>query len=130
MLFGCFCFTMLGCLLVTEATAGAQGVVSCKYLKAGGRHIELELQVTGTVPVTVIVLQNLPPEVKIVRSKPAMKKYNQKNGQAKWLLKNVSPGKVKVTMELDKSIMPGQISGKLRYRSPDGGAMETMLISP
>ena len=123
------CLGLPGGFTATPAMAGDAGVVTCKYLKAGGSVIELELQVAGTKPVTVIVHQYLPDGVKIVASKPPMKKYNQQKGQAKWLLKNIFPGRKIVRMELDKEVKPGEISGEIRYRAPESGAMKKMLIT-
>ncbi len=127
---GVLCAGLLGCLTALPSTARAGGIVSCKYLRAGGHNIQLELQVAGKAPVTIIVLQNFPVGVRIVDSRPAMKKYNKKKGQAKWLLKNVGPGRKILSMELDKSVKPTEINGELRYRPPNGGPMETMLITP
>ncbi len=125
----CLCVGLLGCFAVMPSMARAEGIVSCKYLKAEGRNIELQLEVTGPAPVTIIVLQYLPAGVKILNSKPAMKKYNHKKGVAKWLLKNVRPGKMRVRMKFDKALKPGKIKGELRYRVPGSGTMESMLIN-
>ncbi len=115
---------------VMPSFAWADGLISCKYLKAAGHDIELELEVRGGAPLTVIVLQHLPAGVNVVGSRPAMKKYEAENGLAKWLLKNVKPGKSVVSIKLDKAVKPGDIKGELRYRTPDSGVMEEMMISP
>ena len=125
----CLCVGLLGSFVAMPSMARAKGIVSCKYLRAEGRNIELQLEVTGPVPVTIIVLQYLPAGVKILNSKPVMKKYNQKKGVAKWLLKNVRPGRMRVRIKFDKALKPGEIKGELRYRMPGSGIMESMLIN-
>ena len=109
-------------------SAVAEGLISCKYLKGSGSKIELQLDISSPPPSTIIILQYLPAGVEILKSRPKMKKYNKERGQARWLLKDVHPGSMKVMMELNKAVNKGAIKGELRYRNPESGSMETMDI--
>lgn len=105
----CLC-TLLGINLPVFSYASQ--LVECRYLKVQGQEIEIEVSISSPPPATVIIIQNLPAGVTIKRSSPPAKKFNQKSGEAKWLLKGVRPGTVKMAMHLDRPIRPTEKAAK------------------
>jgi hypothetical protein len=108
----------------------AAELVMCRYLKASGNEITLELQIGSPPPASLIVIQNLPSDVEIVSSSPPIKKLSKNQGEAKWLLTGLSPGNVVLVLTLNAPVAPGQISGELRYKNPTSGAMVQLPIRP
>ena len=75
----------------------------------------------------MIVIQNLPKGVKVVGSKPELKKYNPNKGVAKWLLRKVAPGKMVVSLQLDRPVDKGEINGEVRCRNSAGKMVSIAL---
>ncbi len=119
-----------GLSAVMAASADASELVSCRYLKDRGENIELELQIASPPPATVIVIQKLPPGVDIEKSRPEVKKFNRKRGEAKWLLKGVQAGELVLAMKLDKPVRPDEIAGEIRYMDPRSGNMVKIKVKP
>jgi hypothetical protein len=122
---------ILACLLVAAATAwGQEKLVSCRYLKAEGKTIQLELSIGRPAPSTVIVIQNLPSGARIVGASPPVKRFDPQSGEAKWLLKGVRSGELLVQMELSRPIRARELRGQIRYKHPATGAMVAERIAP
>lgn len=116
--------------LSRTAPVMARELVTCRYLAASGTRIEIELNVGAPPPATLIVMQNLPPDVSVVETSQPVKKFSQRPGEAKWLLMGIRPGITLLGFTLNKAIRPGQISGEMLYNAPDSGVMVRMPFSP
>lgn len=108
----------------------AAELVRCRYLKASGTEITLELQIGSPPPASLIVIQNFPSDVEIVSSSPPIKKLSKNQGEAKWLLTGLSPGNVVLVLTLNAPVAPGQITGEIRYKNPISGSMVQLPIRP
>lgn len=121
--------TLLACLISTVPLS-ARELVTCRYLAASGTRIEIELTIGAPPPPTLIIMQNLPPDVNVVETSQPVKKFSQKPGEAKWLLMGVKPGTTLLSFTLSKAIRPGQLSGEMLYNAPDSGTMVRMPFTP
>ncbi|MDH3360670.1 MAG: hypothetical protein OEL55_07350 [Desulfobulbaceae bacterium] len=116
--------------LLFGANVRADEMVSCKYLQSKGKKISLQLDIGSPPPTMLILIQKLPEGISITKSSPQAKKYNYQKREAKWLMKNLTPGTTLFTMELDKEITADQLSGEIRYKSPDSRRMKVIPINP
>ena len=122
---------MLICSLISAAAArGQEKLVSCRYLKAQGQTIQLELSIGRPAPTTVIVIQNLPPGAAIVSASPPVKRFDAASGEAKWLLKGLTSGQRLLEMKLSTPIQARELRGQIRYKHPATGAMVAEHIAP
>ncbi|MEN8136488.1 MAG: hypothetical protein ABFS18_13280 [Thermodesulfobacteriota bacterium] len=114
-------------VLLCPLAAAAEDLVSARYLKGEGQEIKIELAISSPAPPLVIVVQHLPKDVKVVAAEPELKKYNPNKGVAKWLLRKVAPGKMMVSLQLDRSIEKGEINGEVRCRDAAGKMVSILL---
>lgn len=123
---------LLSFLLAVSPAVASHGteLVTCSYLKSSGPEIQLEVRVASPPPASLIIIQNFPAGIDIVSSSPEINKFNKKQGEAKWLLKGISPGNLILSLTLNAPIGPGQINGELRYKNPVDGSMVRMPIRP
>lgn len=126
---GYLLFIFLLIFMTPLASQGAE-LVSCRYLESSGNKILLEMSIGTPPPASLIIIQNIPTGVDIISSSPQIKKFNKKQGEAKWLLKDVGAGNMTLTLTLSSPIGPGQISGEIRYKNPVNGSMIQMPIRP
>jgi len=122
----------VGALLLTilpmQVCAG--NLVSAKYITSEGQKIVMELRIQSPAPNTVIVIQHLPKDTGIKQSDPPFDKYNPKRCEAKWLLRKVKPGTLRISMETTGSVKAGEVRGEIRYKDPSTGTMSKTHISP
>lgn len=123
-------FVLFLLTMINPVAGQTAELVMCRYLKASGNEITLELQIGSPPPASLIVTQNLPGDIEIVSSSPPIKKLSKNQGEAKWLLTGLSPGSVVLVLTLNAPVAPGQISGEIRYKNPSSGAMVQMPIRP
>jgi hypothetical protein len=114
-------------LLLCPLTAAAEELVSGHYLTGVGKEIKIELEIGSPAPPLVIVIQNLPPGTGVISSRPRLKKYDPKKGEAKWLLNKVKPGKTTVSLQLDRAVGAGELSGEIRSRMGGGKMVSSAL---
>lgn len=112
------------------ATALAREMVSGRYLSGSGEKIVLELDIASPPPGSLIIHQYLPAGVEISRAEPPVKKYNSTTGTAKWFFKKVKAGKMRVVMELDRSLGQGAVRAELRCRDQQTGEMVQVVVTP
>lgn len=110
--------------------AWGNDLVSCRYLKAQGKEILLEIVIGKPAPGVVIVIQNVPASARMVKSSPQVKKYDQATGELKWLLPVTGPGTMQLSMNFDRPMQKTEISGEIRYTDPRTGEMMKMPIKP
>ncbi len=122
----------VGVLLLTilpmQVCAG--DLVSAKYISSEGQKIVMELRIQSPAPNTVIVIQHLPRGTGIKQSHPPFDKYNTKRCEAKWLLRKIKPGTLRISMETTGSVKAGDVRGEVRYKDPSTGKMSKTHISP
>ena len=108
----------------------AKDLISCRYVKASGQNVVLELNIENPVPAMVIVMQKIPKGTSVINATPNFKKYNRASGEIKWLLASLKPGHMLVTMNLSKSVHKGDVTGEIHYKSPTTGTTVRMAIVP
>ena len=113
-----------------EKSVSAADLVSGHYISSAGKRIDLALDIQSPAPASVIVEQYLPPDTEIVVSKPEFKKYNRKKGEVKWLLKNVSSGKMTISLQLANAIGKGDVQALIRCKDPATGKFIEKKIHP
>jgi hypothetical protein len=123
-----FCFVVFLCAAVFPAKGWAQDMIRGKYLTSFGSTIVLELYVQEPPPSNIIVHQFLPKGISLVRSEPVVTRFSPKKGKAKWLLKKVGAGTMRITMELSAAIEPGAVMAKVRCRDQETGKMTDIVI--
>ena len=122
--------TMLAGFLIMLAgplTAVADELVSGRYLSASGKEIRVELKIDSPPPASVIIVQKLPKGTGVIASSPKVKMYDPVKGEAKWLLSKVSPGKMTISMTLDRAMAKGDVSGEVRCRNTAGKMVKVPL---
>ena len=116
-------------LFAGEPTSAAD-IVSGRYISSAGKTIELAINIQSPSPASLIIEQYLPPGTMIKSSQPKLKKYNIKKGKAKWLLKNVRTGKIKVTLHLADKVGKENIRALLRCKDPATGSFVEQIVVP
>lgn len=111
---------IIAAVMIWPLVAKAGELVAGRYLPGDGQEIKLELEIGSPPPPLVIVVQNLPKGIKVVGSSPELIRYDPDEGVAKWLLHKVNPGKMVITLRLDRPVEKGKIRGELRWRNPAG----------
>ncbi len=125
-LFGFFAILLL---LICE-TAQARDLVSGRYISSQGKQIVLELDIAKPPPSNLIVQQFLPAGVNIVSSSPGAIKFDAGKGKAKWLIKQVKPGKMLFSMDLSEEITSGAVRAEVLCRDKKTGEMAEIVIRP
>ncbi|MBC8316798.1 MAG: hypothetical protein H8E41_02765 [Desulfobulbaceae bacterium] len=110
--------------------ADAADLVSGSYTSFSGNSIVLSIDIQSPPPASLIIEQYLPPGTEIVGSEPKLKKYNIKKGEAKWLLKDVRPGKMTVKLQLAGKIAKGDVRALLRCMDPATGKFVEKNVTP
>jgi hypothetical protein len=123
-----FVGTLLLAILPIKVYAG--DLVSAGYITSEGQKIVMELKIHSPVPNTVIVIQHLPKGTGIKQSLPHFDKYNPKHCEAKWLLKKVKPGTLRISMEITGSVKSNEVRGEIRYKDPSTSTMSRIYVSP
>lgn len=122
---------LLACVaLLAVQPASARDLVSGRYISSAGKNIILDLDVKGRAASNLIVHQFLPAELDIISASPAYMKFNKKRGKVQWLIKNVQPGKVRISMELSEPLPPGLVRAEVRCRDQETGRMMDITINP
>lgn len=113
---------------VDSALAGEQ--VSAKYVVAAdGNEVVVRLELGLSPPATLMVIQNIPPGARLTESQPEAKTIDSEKQEAKWLLLGVRPGVETVRMLFDRKVGRDELRGEVRYRVPETGKMESLLIA-
>ncbi len=119
---------LLPCLCFA-AQAQATGVVSGRYLTRTSTELTLEIKVESPVPVTLIIIQHLPPGTTPATASPSYKKYNEKKGEVRWLFRNVQTGTLKINLTLMTPVKPDQVHAEIRCMDPVTGTLVTTLVN-
>ncbi|MHB8808906.1 MAG: hypothetical protein ACYC9M_02685 [Desulfobulbaceae bacterium] len=122
-----FLFPLLVLLLPGASCAGAG--VSAVYTQAQGTLLAVEIRVGAPPPSSLILIQNLPLGVTILSAQPPANNVNPGKGEAKWLLRDITSGQVTIRMTLDRPVNAGDISAEIRFKSAQGGGMQTLPVA-
>ncbi|OKY74244.1 MAG: hypothetical protein BM485_14570 [Desulfobulbaceae bacterium DB1] len=117
--------------VVTLALPGAtcaRELVGGRYVSSAGVNIVLELDIKSAAAGNLIVHQFFPAGITMVKSSPPAMKFD--NGKAKWLIKKVQPGTLRIAVELSGPIPPGEVRAEVRCRDQETGKMLNIAISP
>ena len=115
-------------ILFPNLSNGAANVTAT-YTKSHGTELIVSITVTTPTPSSLILVQHLPPGVRITHAQPAAKNINLKKGQAKWLIKEVTPGTQTIRMSLDQTVAEQDISATIRYKPAKDGKMRTLPVA-
>lgn len=102
-------------------------LVTARYKEIAGQEIVISLSIADPPPPTIIVIQNVPPQVAVTQSQPATKSVNRSRGEIKWLLTNIAPSKFTLHLTLERPISPTEVSGEIRYREPNGSMVSAAI---
>lgn len=114
--------------LLMPAMLMAAPDITARYAQSQGTRLVIEINVGASQPASVILVQHLPPGVRILSSQPEAEQYGENRGGAKWLLRNLRPGTSTVTMTLDRAVSGADISAEIRFKSAQGGKMTTIQV--
>lgn len=119
-----FAIVIMGLLPLTSHASTVNG----RFIKGSGSTITLEISVGTPAPTSIIVEQSFSQKNTIKAAQPKPKKISG-NGNAKWLLKNIKPGKKRFTLQL-ASPLKGSIRGVVRYKDPASGKFLEKSFTP
>ncbi len=88
----------------------------------------IEITAGSNPPASAILMQRLPVGTRILASQPKVSNYNPKKSKAKWLLRNLNPGKSTVSMTLDQAVKATEISAEIRFKPQPGEKMITIQV--
>jgi len=108
--------------------AHAMGIVSGRYLTRTSTELTLEIEVGAPVPISLIIIQHLPPGTALAAAHPAYKKYNARTGEVRWLLPSVQAGTITVQLKLAAPVNPDQVRAEIRCMDPTTGTLVTTRI--
>lgn len=97
--------------------------------KVSGNTILHTITIPAQPPAAVIVVQYLPPGTQIASADPAYSSYDPATGEAKWLLKGVSPGVLQIRLTLAHEVNKDKIRAEALFKDAVGGS-STYALSP
>lgn len=120
---------LFSCLPPCHATA-EQTEIESRYSQARGKQIKWQVTIPNPAPVAVIVIQTIPRGTTILTSQPDYNNFNPVTGTIKWLLSNVQPGIINMSIELDRPILrKGEIHGKIIFQDNSSHPMAEAFIT-
>ena len=125
-LFAEMCILWAG--LSIPAILHAETNIRARYVRAQGTQLVIEITVGSNQPASAILIQHLPPGVRILSSQPEAKHYSEDRNRAKWLFRNLQPGVSTVSMTLDRAVSKTEISGEVRFKPQPEGTMVTIAV--
>lgn len=120
-------------LFISQGIAGPlcraeERQVAGRY-KVSGNTILHTITIPPQPPVAVIVVQHLPPGTVVTSADPAYSSYDQTTGEAKWLLKGVSPGLLQIRLTLAHEVNKDRIRAEVLFKDSMGGS-STYALTP
>jgi len=122
------CFTgacLLGSTLFMPSQLYASDI-SARYIQAQGKQLVIEITAGPNPPALTILIQKFPDGVTMLSSAPPPNRYSAKKNKAKWLFRNLAPGKTKINMTLDRPVSSSEISAEVHFKPQQGG--ETLQV--
>ena len=124
----CLFFLFILAALLLPMTSDAGAGVSAVYTQDQGTVLVVEIRVGAPPPSSLILIQNLPPGIRILEARPPANNINP-GGEAKWLLRDITPGQITIRMTLDRPVSAGDISAEIRLKTAPGGGMLTLPVA-
>ena len=115
--------------LILGGTAAAESGVVGRYLAGGGSDVQMLLTIEKPAPAAVIVLQQIPPGVRMTSASPAPSGFVGDGATVKWLIKRPRPGSLLFSMQLSRQVAEDRLQGEISYRQPRTGALVVREIS-
>jgi hypothetical protein len=106
----------------------AAEIIQGQYISKTATSFVLKIQVGRPAPANLIVIQRLPPGTAISNASPPPNKYNKKKGVVRWLLRNVRPGTLQVSLNLKNRVNPGQVRAEIRCKNPVSRKLVTTQV--
>ncbi len=116
--------TVLIFFLSSQALAKVSGAIKQKDEES----ITINLDISHPAPATAIVTVDIPQGSNITDSKPKFSRFIQEKKQAQWLLKNIKPGKTKITIRFNKKISVKDLKALIRYKDVASGNMVELPV--
>jgi hypothetical protein len=115
----CLCFA---------GVSQAEEIISGRYISKTATRIVLEIIVGSPAPKNLIVTQHVPPGTAVAGASPSFRKYNKKNGEIRWLLRNVQAGSLQVQLNLQSPVSPNKVHAEIRCKNPVSQQMVTSRV--
>lgn len=106
----------------------AASSITARYSQSSGSQLMVEINIGTPPPASVILIQRFPSGTRMLNSKPKASNYNANKSRAKWLLRNLSPGKSTVRVTLDREVQADEVSAEIRFKPQDGDKMATIQV--
>lgn len=121
-------FCLLTILLLDSVPLEAAPDITARYRRSDGRELQIEITIGSPPPSSAILIQNLPAGVEITQSSPKVNNYSPGKNVAKWLFRDLTPGKKTVHITLNRPVSSSDISAELRYKPARGGSMTSIGV--
>ena len=120
------------CMMYLMFAAPVQAIepVSGQYRSSFDTAVQLDLQVGYPPPASIIIEQYFPVGLQIISAEPALHKFSDTRGVAKWLLKGVKPGSYTISLQFDRPVQSSIFHAIIRYRNPQRGSFVEYRITP
>ena len=115
--------------LFLAGTLHAETNVVGRYLAGGGSDVRVLLTIQAPPPAAFIILQQIPPGVKMTAATPAPSGFQQDGATIKWLFKRPRPRTMIISMQLSRQVPESQLKGEISYRHPRNGELISRKIS-
>lgn len=117
-------------LLFFAETVYAETNVVGRYLAGGGGDVQMLLTIQAPPPAAFIILQHIPPGVRVTAASPTPSGLQQEGGGAvKWFFKRPRPGTLMLSIQLSPQVPESRLVGEIRYRHPRNGTLVIRKIS-
>lgn len=124
-----FFLASLICLHIACGPAIGSGKISARFTEPRGTHIRWKIIIPSPAPAAVIVNQYIRPGSNINESSHPVSSYDQKKGVAKWILKGIQPGSLRMDMKIDKPIRKkGEIRGEIIFQDQNANTIASVFM--
>lgn len=116
-------------LILFSLVIFGKGVADClaapleATLEQNGQRLELSISIPSPPPTSLIARIQLPSKIKIMATSPKAAKIDTKNSQIKWLIKNPSPGSLRLSVTTSPPVAASKVAAEILYRKPGDGKM-------
>ncbi len=116
-------------LLFCAETVYAETNVVGRYLAGEGNDVRMLLTIQAPPPAAFIVLQHIPPGVRMTAASPPPSGFQQEGEAVKWFFKRPRPGTLMLSVQLSQPVPESRLVGEIRYRHPRNGTLVIRKIS-
>lgn len=122
------CIAALFFCLCLAGAGLAESIISGHYSSKTPTRLILEINIGSPAPENLIVIQHVPPGTAVANASPALKKYNKKRGEIRWLLRNVQAGTHRLQLTLQAPVNPDMVHAEIRCKNPASRQMITTTV--